>query len=751
MDRNVNRPVTFFLAFLLAVTLAHPGSAASDEKAAGLADMVPDDVFLFTTERANPERDFLKAHFSELGEALKQSGVEEDVRGLVASLLGEEGQAELDSIEARIRELLQGVDWCGMSGGEFAFAERMNPPQEISDKGLHMGPPDMVWLFRGSEEGAATNFKGLVAILEGVKDEVNNKLGAKHLTVELTERLGAEVAVVDLLAAAEGAPSLSLGVARRGGLIVIALGEEIVDEVLTLSAGKTSGVGALGKDPRFRGAFSGLPKAEDGHTFFDMQALLSSVRELADRAFDEMDKPKDVVINSVREGKAHDLSMQAWEVYEEGEYARGLELVEEAYAVAPTDSRVLYYLACFQALNENQEKALDFLERSVDGGFYSPGHISKDPDLESIRPDPRYAKALARATEMAAEQGADRSKVVRAIAERVMGAPSILDYIASVKFTDGLSLHTVSRAELVADAKSNPIYPVISRRAHAPDFDRHLPQETASFVVSNGVDPRALYSFVEDMVRVGGEEGESLLGHWAELQKSTGFDIEEDLLAWIDGDLVVVSLEKAQGTVVMLKVSDAEIAREKVDAGLGMLTEKLAGAAKTQPMLGMLAVRRAPVLNDRLEGFESLFIGMSPKPVVWGVADHHLIFASSPEAVLTCLDTAAGDHPGIRENPRAVAEWIAPEGPFTSVTLSDQRELGEDLAKILGMASMGVTMAGMQAKDPQSQQLISGLAGILTKLAPVAKKIDFIESTAVLKTFDGKGWTVQQVIHFEAP
>jgi hypothetical protein len=39
----------------------------------------------------------------------------------------------------------------------------------------------------------------------------------------------------------------------------------------------------------------------------------------------------------------------------------------------------------------------------------------------------------------------------------------------------------------------------------------------------------------------------------------------------------------------------------------------------------------------------------------------------------------------------------------------------------------------------------------LTKLAPVARKIDFIESTAALKTFDGKGWSIRQVTHFEAP
>ena len=332
-----------------------------------------------------------------------------------------------------------------------------------------------------------------------------------------------------------------------------------------------------------------------------------------------------------------------------------------------------------------------------------------------------------------------------------MAVPSVVDYVAAVKSTDSYSFYTDSRVELVAGAESNPFYPVISRRPYASQFDRYLPVETESFGVSSGLDPKALYAYAEDTLLAGGEKGKELLSAWAELEKSSGFEIEKDLLAWLDGDLVTVTLENDLGTVVFLKVSDESTAHEKVDAGLDALTATIEAAAEEQPMLGMLSVRRAPVLNERLKGFETLSIGMSPQPVVWGTADGHLIFASSAEVVLTCLDTAAGDHPGVRKNPRVTSEWIAPDGPFTTVSLSDQRKLGEGLAKMLGVVGMGINMVGMQAQDPQARSLIAELSGILTKLAPVARKIDFIESTAALKTFDGKGWSVRQVTHFEAP
>jgi hypothetical protein len=312
-------------------------------------------------------------------------------------------------------------------------------------------------------------------------------------------------------------------------------------------------------------------------------------------------------------------------------------------------------------------------------------------------------------------------------------------------------LHTIARAELVADAENKAFYPVVSRRAHTPDFDRYLPQETESFTVSNGVEPSALYAFYEDAIRTSGKEGEAMLEQWAERQKSAGFNLQNDVLSWIDGDMALVSLENQLGWVLMAKVSDSKAAREKVSEGLGVLVATLAEEAKKKPALGMLNVRRAPLVNERLEDFENLFFAMSPTPVVWGVAEEHLIFASSPEAVLTCLDTAGGDHPGIRENSRVMSEIIAPKGPFTTVALKDQRALGDNLAKLVGVVTMGVNMAGMQAKSPQAREVISRVTGMLTKLSPVVKEIDFIKSTAALKTFDGKGWTTHQVTHFEAP
>jgi hypothetical protein len=57
-----------------------------------------------------------------------------------------------------------------------------------------------------------------------------------------------------------------------------------------------------------------------------------------------------------------------------------------------------YNLACTHALLGNREAALDWLRRSLDQSGTSPGELrrekdwaARDPDLGSLRDDPRFA------------------------------------------------------------------------------------------------------------------------------------------------------------------------------------------------------------------------------------------------------------------------------------------------------------------------------------------------------------------------
>ncbi len=871
MNARLFRVIGGLAAVVLAVALIAPAYVAEEQFT--LTAAVPNDVFLCAAERHNPEREFLCQYWGEVIDALKECGIGDDLFGLLGSLMGEKEMARVEELKERASQLLAGVDWDQLTGGEMVFAERFDPPRQI----LGQRPPvllaDMVWLFRGNGDGAAQNYEGLVAILEAIAEEINEAVGAEALAVEQTTRMNAKVASLNLLAMIPAAPRLPISVALRDDVVGIALGEQILNDVLGLLDGNGSKK-ALVDDPRFKAAFAELPPAEDSLVFFDMQALMKSLRALVDMLIASVDTPgdvymntgqnpeaneltaralaayqrgdieqalaltkkahaaapedsiplynlacfhallghkqealgwlekaveagfyapgkvasdpdldslraeprykaalakaselaagcgaKDIIINSSKKGEAYKLYMQAWEVYKDEDYEQGLKLMEQAYAADPQDCRPLWGLACFHALLGHDEEALTWLDKAVEGGFYSPQHISKDPDLESIRGDERYeaavAKAKKKAAKLQAQQGGEKLAIVKLLIDRLMNAAGILDYAATVESTDGYAVHAESITVLVADAKDRAIYPVFGKRPQMTDFDRYLPQETVSFSVSGGFDLGELYKFIEDTFRLAGPKGEELLAKWAEVQAEYGFDVKKDVIGWIDGDFISVTLEGNNGSVWLIKVTDEQVAREKVGAAIEFLTTKLVGGTAKKPelaMLGaMLAVRTSPVQHEHLEGFQNLHFTMSPKPVVWGVADSYLIFGTSADGVGLCLETAKGAHPNIGENARVMSEALVPPGPFTSVSLTDKRKLGEEMAEIVGVVSMGAGMLGAFIPEAEARSAITKIAGMLAKLPPVVRKIDFYKSSASYTTFDGQAWHTRTVTHYVSP
>jgi TolB-like protein/Flp pilus assembly protein TadD len=73
-----------------------------------------------------------------------------------------------------------------------------------------------------------------------------------------------------------------------------------------------------------------------------------------------------------------------------GDRTRGLEWAQQATAVDPEDAGVCYNVACLLALEGERDRAIDHLERAFRVGFAHRDWIEHDPDLESLRGDPRF-------------------------------------------------------------------------------------------------------------------------------------------------------------------------------------------------------------------------------------------------------------------------------------------------------------------------------------------------------------------------
>ncbi len=102
--------------------------------------------------------------------------------------------------------------------------------------------------------------------------------------------------------------------------------------------------------------------------------------------------------------KVQELTQKLIEASEDQDYDKALEIALEAKALAdktdqaPLKSLTNYNCACMYSLNKKKDKAFEHLNKAIEfGGFGQDlaGQIEGDSDLDNIRDDPRYAKALA--------------------------------------------------------------------------------------------------------------------------------------------------------------------------------------------------------------------------------------------------------------------------------------------------------------------------------------------------------------------
>ncbi len=77
-----------------------------------------------------------------------------------------------------------------------------------------------------------------------------------------------------------------------------------------------------------------------------------------------------------------------------GEIEEGLEVDLRLAACRPEDPTIRYNLACSLALCGQADRALETLARAVALGYRDPAHLREDPDLESLRDDPRFQAVL---------------------------------------------------------------------------------------------------------------------------------------------------------------------------------------------------------------------------------------------------------------------------------------------------------------------------------------------------------------------
>jgi len=84
----------------------------------------------------------------------------------------------------------------------------------------------------------------------------------------------------------------------------------------------------------------------------------------------------------------------AYAYLESKQPAKAASSFERVLVFAPHSATLLYNTACAYALSENKDKAIEMLDRAITEGYKDKAGMSADPDLVSIRSDPRYQEIV---------------------------------------------------------------------------------------------------------------------------------------------------------------------------------------------------------------------------------------------------------------------------------------------------------------------------------------------------------------------
>ena len=345
-------------------------------------------------------------------------------------------------------------------------------------------------------------------------------------------------------------------------------------------------------------------------------------------------------------------------------------------------------------------------------------------------------------------QGNAEGNPVAAIG-KILEDVSIMDYIATVEYTDGYRVFSESVAKLKVDAKNKPLYEILSGGKGPDDFAQFIPKEAEEFNLSSGINFKALFAYIRKFVETqipGGKDG---IAEFDRIQKENwGIDLENDVFGVLEGPMISFSM--GRDWLIMFKVSN----EKKIGKVISDLLKK-ANEALGENALTLTPVKIGDDLKFTQLSHPMMMMMGGMTPPVWGCAKGYLIIGSSGQTVERCLDTASGKHPNITKNKRWEAEAIRPQsGKVDSISFTDESNFAAGLQQAIGGVSMGLGMAGMMGLSqapPNVRTLIQAIPGLLAKLGPVAGKLDFYRSSSEMTTFDGHRWVTKKVQNYKDP
>jgi len=226
-----------------------------------LGKCVPADCWMFVHSAKNPERAWIDSKWSEVFQALRDSGIGGELMSLIKSSLGEEERAKAQATLDKAASLIEGIRFGDLVDREFVFAERPG------------GAPtgfDYIFVAKGASGSGDTNAAGLVAVLKEIAASAGGSIEPSKIN---------DVDVWELKHEALSKVGVTVAMFRTGETIGITTSRKTLEDVIGLLTGKSDAKSIIAS-PRFQEALTAVSPPEDGVSFFDLKALLGAIDKM---------------------------------------------------------------------------------------------------------------------------------------------------------------------------------------------------------------------------------------------------------------------------------------------------------------------------------------------------------------------------------------------------------------------------------------------------------------------------------------
>lgn len=245
----------FTLAALAALT-----SASGVVGAADLREAAPNDVYLATYHRHNPERDYQNVYYQDIWNTVQETKIFDKILTVIRRRIPENDREQFEGIRETLLKAMEPVKWDALSNcTESLYVQKMQAP--VSQH---------IVMIRFGDGGSQSLVEALTNLMRLAESASGGDVPVQKIMVADAEfttlKLPAEVPFQPMVGTVDK------------NVFVFATSQPMLAESLTL----LNNPSAVSKfdDPRIIAAAAQLPAMEDGITVFDGKVLFSQLREL---------------------------------------------------------------------------------------------------------------------------------------------------------------------------------------------------------------------------------------------------------------------------------------------------------------------------------------------------------------------------------------------------------------------------------------------------------------------------------------